>query len=216
MPMLSMTLIIIVITCLVSFVAFSNQKLLDDLIFWPPAISNRQQYYRFITCGLIHADFVHLTFNMWSLYMFGVYVEPKFTELFGDYGRVAYLVMYVTALPICLLPTYMKNRDNYSYKSLGASGAVSAVVFAFIFLNPLQGVGLIFIPWQMPGFIFGILYLAVSSYLDRKGGGNINHSAHIWGALYGISFLIIFGNAFGRFKPLNEFVTQVQHYISSL
>ena len=214
--MLSMTVIIIIITCLVSIVAFSNHKILDDLIFWPPAINNRKQYYRFFTCGLIHADFIHLGFNMYSLYIFGEYVEVKFLQLFGEQGRLFYLLMYVTALPICLLPTYMRNRDNYHYRSLGASGAVSAVVFAFIFLEPLRKLGLIFLPGLMiPGFIFGLVYLGVSTFLDRKGGGNINHSAHIWGALYGISFLIVFGNALGHYKPLHEFVEQVRYWFNS-
>jgi len=213
--MLSMTLIIIIITCLVSVVAFSNQKILDDLIFWPPAISNRRQYYRFFTCGFIHADFVHLAFNMYSLYIFGVYVESKFILLFGDYGRLYYLLMYISALPICLLPTYAKNRENYYYKSLGASGAVSAVVFAFIFLEPLRDLGLVFLPpdFMIPGFIFGLIYLGISTYLDRKGGGSINHSAHIWGALYGIAFLIVFGNIFGRYKPLESFIREIGHFI---
>jgi|SRR6185436_1205573 membrane associated rhomboid family serine protease len=214
--MLSMTVIIIIITCLVSIVAFSNHKILDDLIFWPPAINNRKQYYRFFTCGLIHADFIHLGFNMYSLYIFGEYVEVKFMQLFGEQGRLFYLIMYVTALPICLLPTYMRNRDNYHYRSLGASGAVSAVVFAFIFLEPLRKLGLIFLPGLMiPGFIFGLIYLGVSTFLDRKGGGNINHSAHVWGALYGISFLIVFGNALGHYKPLHEFVEQVRYWFNS-
>jgi len=211
-----MTVIIIIITCLVSIVAFSNHKILDDLIFWPPAINNRKQYYRFFTCGLIHADFIHLGFNMYSLYIFGEYVEVKFMQLFGEQGRLFYLIMYVTALPICLLPTYMRNRDNYHYRSLGASGAVSAVVFAFIFLEPLRKLGLIFLPGLMiPGFIFGLIYLGVSTFLDRKGGGNINHSAHVWGALYGISFLIVFGNALGHYKPLHEFVEQVRYWFNS-
>jgi membrane associated rhomboid family serine protease len=109
----------------------------------------------------------------------------------------------------------MRNRDNYYYRSLGASGAVSAVVFAFIFLDPLQKLGLVFIPIYLPGFIFGVIYLVVSTFLDRKGGGNINHSAHIWGALYGITFLIVFGNAFGQYKPLQEFIDQVRYYFSS-
>ena len=214
--MLSMTLIIIIITCAVSIFAFSNQKAMDDLIFWPPAISNRRQYYRFFTCGLIHADFVHLGFNMYSLYIFGQYVEPSFMLLFGEYGRLLYLLMYISSLPICLLPTYAKNRENYYYKSLGASGAVSAVVFAFIFLHPLQELGLIFLPreFMIPGFIFGLVYLGISSYLDRKGGGSINHSAHIWGALYGIAFIILIGNVFGSYKPLERFIRDVGNYIN--
>src|SRR4030095_659624 len=214
--MISMTVIIIIITCLVSVVAFSNHKVLDDLIFWPPAISNRRQYYRFFTCGLIHADFIHLAFNMYSLYIFGEYVELKFMEVFGTYGRIFYLAMYITALPICLLPTYARNRDNYHYKSLGASGAVSAVVFAFIFLEPLRRLGLVFLPqdFMIPGFIFGLVYLGISTYLDKKGGGSINHSAHIWGALYGISFLIVFGNVFGRYNPFQQFIKEVGSYIN--
>ncbi len=188
---------------------------MDDLIFWPPAISNRRQYYRFFTCGLIHADFVHLGFNMYSLYIFGLWVEPAFMSLFGNYGKLLYLVMYISALPICLLPTYAKNRDNYYYKSLGASGAVSAIVFAFIFLDPLRSLGLVFLPsdFMIPGFIFGLLYLGISTYLDRKGGGSINHSAHIWGALYGIAFLIVLGNIFGSFNPLEKFISEVGNYI---
>jgi membrane associated rhomboid family serine protease len=211
---MSITLIILIATCIISIAAFNNQKLLDNLIFYPPAINEQQQYYRFITCGFIHANVPHLVFNMYSFWIFGEYVEILFMTVFGPVGRWHYLLMYISALVVCLLPTYAKNKTNYHYRSLGASGAVSAVIFAFIFLNPLQGIGLIFLPreFMIPGFIFGFLYLVVSSYLDKKGGGNINHSAHIWGAIYGIIFLIIAGFLFSEKNLLSGFLEAVKSY----
>src|SRR5438309_9353416 len=110
---------------------------------------------------------------MLSLYLFSQFVESKFAEIFDENGKWLYLLMYVTALVASLLPTYFKNRNNYSYRSLGASGAVSAVVFAGLMVAPYVEVGFFFIPPIIPGFIFGPLYLLVSAYLDRKGGGNI-------------------------------------------
>jgi membrane associated rhomboid family serine protease len=213
---ISITLIIIVITCIVSFAAFNNEKFFDELIFYPPAIASQNQYYRFFTCGFIHADYIHLFFNMYSLYMFGEYVESQFADRFGPQGKWLYLLMYVSSLFFCLLPTYNKNKDNYNYRSLGASGAVSAVVFAFIFLEPLRSLSLIFLRGVgIPGFIFGILYLVISSVFDKRGGGNINHSAHIWGALYGISFLIVTGSFLARYNLLQSFLRQVESYIQS-
>ncbi len=213
---MSVTLIIIIMTCIVSFTAFNNQKVMDDLIFYPPAISKNNQYYRFFTCGFIHANIPHLLFNMYSFWIFGEYVEIRFMTIFGTGGRWLYLLMYVSALLFCLLPTYKKNKDNYYYRSLGASGAVSAVIFAFIFLDPLQRMGLIFLPsnFMIPGFIFGAAYLLISSYLDKKEGGNINHSAHIWGALYGIIFLMIFGFV-SKVNLTQQFISQIQTYLSS-
>lgn len=190
---ISITLIIVIITVLVSLGGFSNQKIIDDLIFYPPAVSKRNQFYRFFTCGLIHADYAHLIFNMLALYLFGKEVEAAFVGLFGSSGRYIYLLMYVSALLISLLPTYFRNRENYQYRSLGASGAVSAVIFAGLMLAPETEVYIFFIPIPIPGFIFAPLYLLLSAMMDRKGGDNINHSAHIWGAIYGLLFVIVAG-----------------------
>lgn len=210
---MSITIIIIVITCIVSFIAFSNQKITDDLIFDPTEITNRNQWYRFFSCGLIHADVAHLAFNMFSFYTFGTYVvEPAFGGIFGSKGPLLYLALYVIAQFLCLLPTYFKNKDNYSYRSLGASGAVSAVVFAGIFLSPLQKMGIIFIPIDIPGFIFGFIYLAITAYLDRKGGSTLNHSAHFYGALAGIGLLIVFGYAFSQYDLLQNFISQIRSF----
>jgi len=119
---LSITIIIIIITCIISFAAFNSEKIFDDLIFYPPAITNDRQYYRFFTCGLIHANYMHLGFNMYSLYIFGPIVETEFLGAFGEKGKWLYLLMYISSLFFCLLPTYFKNRNNYNYRSLGASG----------------------------------------------------------------------------------------------
>lgn len=215
MANIHLTYIIIGITCIVSFIAFSNQKMIDDLIFYPPAVNNRKQWYRFITCGFIHADVAHLAFNMYSLYMFGEAIENMFADIFGRAGNTMYLLLYLSALVVCLLPTFRKHKNNYHYKSLGASGAVSAVVFAFIFLQPLVKLNLLFLPSGLAfyGFMFGAIYLGVTAFLDKRGGGNINHSAHLWGALYGIVFLIIACAAFGTYNPLQSFVEQVKEVI---
>jgi membrane associated rhomboid family serine protease len=214
--MITLTISIILLTSLISFTAFSNQKVLDDLIFYPPAISNRNQWYRFITSGLIHADIMHLVFNMYSFYLFGDLVEKSFSQIFGDSGKALYIILYVVSLIVCLLPTYLNNLNNYHYRSLGASGAVSAVIFAGIFLYPTMGMGIFPIPFHIPGFVFGPLYLILSAYLAKKGHGNINHSAHIWGAIFGIVFVIITTSFMTRFNALENFFNAIKLYLGAL
>lgn len=211
--MITITLAIVALTCVISFTAFSNEKVINDLIFYPPAISNSNQWYRFITCGFIHADIMHLAFNMYSFYLFGDMVERAFEAIFGGAGKVLYLILYIAALAICLVPTYLQHKDNYHYRSLGASGAVSAVIFVGIFLNPTMGLGIFPLPFHIPGFIFGPLYLALSAYMAKKGHGNINHSAHIWGAIFGIVFLIITCQFLSDYRPVPVFINQVMGYL---
>ena len=206
---LSITLIIIIATSIISFIAFSNHNLMEQFIFYPPAV-RRGQIYRFFSCGLIHADWGHLIFNMIALYLFGGIVESRFIEIFGTSGRLIYLAMYILALGASVIPTYFKNKDNYHYRSLGASGAVSAVIFAGILFYPLVGIGLFFIPVYMAGFLFGILYLFISGWLDRRGGDNINHSAHIFGALFGVAFTIIACQLVEQ-PVLQDFITQIKN-----
>lgn len=212
---MSITLIIIIITALVSISAFSSDKIYNDLIFYPPAVTYQRQWYRFFSCGFIHADWFHLIFNMYALYMFGEAVENFFSyRLFQEKGKLFYMLMYISALGVCLLPTYAKHKDDSSYRSLGASGAVSAVIFAYILLNPMANLGLIIIPGiRIPGFIFGFLYLGISSFLDKRGGGNINHSAHIWGALYGMGFLVVMAAIFSQYPVLRMFIEQVKGFL---
>jgi membrane associated rhomboid family serine protease len=186
--------------------------MINDLIFYPPAVTTQKQWYRFFTCGLIHADAGHLIFNMLSFYFFGEMVENAFRGFFTDGGRWLYLLMYVSALFVSLLPTYLRHRDDYSYRSLGASGAVSAVLFAGLVLQPTAKIYMFFIPIGIPGFIFGPLYLLLTAYLDKRGGGNINHSAHLWGALYGLVFVFAVGYAAGQ-DVLGTFISSVRQYL---
>src|SRR3954462_10713230 len=109
---MSITLIIIIITVLVSITAFSNEKIFNDFIFDPPAVTLKKQWYRFFTCGLIHADYGHLIFNMYAFYMFGESVERSFMLVFQEKGKLLYLLLYITALFACLVPTYLKHRTN--------------------------------------------------------------------------------------------------------
>jgi len=213
---MSITLIIIIITCITSISAFANNKVYEDLIFYPPAVTHSRQWYRFFSCGLIHADYLHLGFNMYALYLFGSGVEHWFENIFAEKGRLFYLLLYISSLFFCLLPTYSRHKEDSHYRSLGASGAVSAVIFASILLEPTRGMGIFPIPFYIPGFIFGFLYLGISSYLDKRGGGNINHSAHIWGALYGMAFLIVAAAAFSGYPVLGTFIEQVKNYRFSL
>lgn len=210
--MITITLVILLLTCVISFTAFSNDKITEDLIFYPPAITNRNQWYRFVTCGFIHADFMHLAFNMYTFYLFGDMVEKAFLLIFPETGRALYIILYIASLVVCLLPTYLQHKNNYHYRSLGASGAVSAVIFVGIFLNPTMGMGIFPIPFSIPAFIFGPLYLFISAYLAKKGHGNINHSAHIWGAMFGIIFFIITCQFMSNFRPVESFINEVTGY----
>ncbi|MDP4285177.1 MAG: rhomboid family intramembrane serine protease [Bacteroidota bacterium] len=207
---MSVTLIILIITVIVSLLAFRSQKTQDDLIFYPAAIIEKNQYYRFISYGFIHGSLSHLFFNMYAFYLFGEACENSFIAIFGNNGKAFYLLLYFLSLIVCVIPDFNKHKSNYNYKSLGASGAVSAVVFAYILFNPLQGIGLLFIPIFIPGFLFGILFLIVSYFLGKKGGSAINHSAHIWGALFGIAFLIIFSKLFSSYPLLDNFISSVK------
>ena len=140
---MSITVLLIIVTVGISFLAFNKEELMDRLIFYPPAIAERNGWVRLFSCGFIHGDIPHLLFNMYSLYLFGEAVELRFGLLFGEKGKLLYLVMYITAIAVAILPTYFKNKHNYHYKSLGASGAVSAVVGAYLALFPRARLGLV-------------------------------------------------------------------------
>jgi membrane associated rhomboid family serine protease len=197
---MSITLIIVIVTCLVSIVALNNAKLKTDLIFWPAVIQNNRQYYRFISYGLIHADYIHLSFNMLSLYSFGVFVEEHLfstPHFFDDKGKLFFIILYVGALIVSTIPDYIKYRNVYGYTALGASGAASSVIFAGIILQPQLPIRFMFIPFDIPGYVFGLLFLGLSAYLAKKGTGNIGHMAHFIGALFGVVFTIVAVKAFG-------------------
>ena len=186
MPVTPVTLIIIAITCVVSFAAFSNPRLIDRLILWPPAITRGKEYWRLATCGLIHADPQHLLFNMITLYFFGGIMERFYTQYIGAIG---FVLFYVGGLVVSSLPSYLTHRNDTNYRSLGASGAVSAVLFAFILLQPWATIYVFVLP--VPAIIYAVVYLGYTIYMERRNADRINHSAHLWGAAYGMLLTIL-------------------------
>lgn len=186
--MFNITISIIFLTTVISLAGFRYGKVVDELIFWPPAINKQYQYYRFITCGLIHADYMHLIFNMVTLYFFGTIMESMYQRELGLPGYY-YLALYIGALIVSNIPTYLKHRNDYDYRSLGASGAVSAVLFAFILMSPWQRIIVLVFP--VPAIVYGAIFLVYSVYMSKRGGDHVNHDAHFYGALFGILFTII-------------------------
>lgn len=179
------TVTIILITVVISLIAFSNQKVMNRLLFWPPALQ-RGEYDRFITHGFIHADGAHLLFNMITLFFFGSVIESFYRQYFFDMG---FALFYLGGLIVAILPSYLKHKHDTHWASLGASGAVSAVLFAYILFEPWKLIFVFFIP--VPAIIFAVLYVAYSIWSGKRGNTNINHSAHLWGAAYGVIMTII-------------------------
>jgi membrane associated rhomboid family serine protease len=160
----------------------------------PPVVKRDRSFYRFILAGFLHAGLIHLVFNMITLYSFGPIIEEVFVYIFGNkYGPVSYFVFYLLAIIISDIPYYFKHQnDKQDRHSLGASGAVSAVIFIAILFYPTSKLAFFFIP--MPAFVFGILYLIYTSYetlRDTPMAAGINHSAHLWGAIFGIFTAIV-------------------------
>ncbi|MFT4032355.1 MAG: rhomboid family intramembrane serine protease [Siphonobacter sp.] len=187
---MSLTIVFIILAVAASIYAWNNESVLRRWVMNPYEVDRRNEYWRFITSGFIHADIGHLAFNMISLYSFGQLVETVFSQISAN-GSILYAVLYLGGIVVSDLPTYFKNRTNRGYNSLGASGGVSSVIFAGIMFAPLTSLYLFFIPIPIPGWIFGGLYLAYSYWEARRGNSLINHSAHLWGALYGIAFVIL-------------------------
>jgi membrane associated rhomboid family serine protease len=183
------TVALIIANCVVSFIAFNNADLMNKLIFHPPAVSQSNQWYRFITSGFIHKDVNHLLFNMLTLFFFGKTLEPGFTAL-GIGGGIGYLLFYIAAIAVSEIPTYIKHKNDDNYFSLGASGAISAVVFALVLFEPWGTVYLKFII-PIPFILYAVGYLFYSTYMAKKSGDGVGHSAHLWGALFGIAFFIV-------------------------
>ncbi|GAB1449697.1 MAG: rhomboid family intramembrane serine protease [Bacteroidia bacterium] len=181
------TYILIGITCLISIQAFSNQNLLNKLILSPYRIKNNGEWIRMLGSGFLHADWNHLLINMFVLYMFGTQVEREYQFVFGNAAIPMYLALYLSSIVAANSSSFLKNQNNSSYLSLGASGATSAIVFVDILFNPMQlFYGII------PGFMFGILYLAYCQYAARQNADRINHEAHFYGAVYGLLFTLVF------------------------
>ena len=188
------TLLIVIVTVLTSVAAFRRQELLYRFDLSPARIVHQKQYYRIFTHAFLHADYFHLGINMLVLYSFGSFIEQKFSALEADgvifSGPFFYLLLYAGSIAVASLPTITRYRNDEGYSALGASGAVSAVVFAYIFFAPLNKI-YFYMVLPIPGILFGVLYLVYSSYMGKRNKDNINHSAHFWGAVAGFLFPVL-------------------------
>ena len=188
---IGITEIIVILTCLISWQALNNRDLSDRFLFIPYAVKYRNEYHRILSHVLIHADFSHLAFNMISLFYLGGYLEMEFMNTYGSVGMYYFIILYVSGgIGATLLP-YYKHSDNSMYRSLGASGAVSAVVFATILWEPQLELMLMFIPIPIKAYVLGPIYLAIEYYSMRRGASGIAHDAHLGGALFGILFVLL-------------------------
>jgi membrane associated rhomboid family serine protease len=196
---LSITVIIIILTTGASFYAWSNPVLFQRWLMMPYRVTQHKEYYRMVTSGLIHKDHLHLIFNMFSFYFFGSAVEVIFKYLFGEWSALYFVGLYVSAIVVSDLTTLIKHRSNVSYASLGASGGVAAVIFAFILFLPTEDICL-YAVLCLPGFLLGLIYLIYSYYSGKRAGDSINHDAHLMGAVYGLVFCIVLvPQSIGRF-----------------
>jgi membrane associated rhomboid family serine protease len=196
---LTVTIFIIILTSAVSLLTMNKPQVLHKFMMNPYMISQRNQYYRMVTSGFIHKDHMHLIFNMFSFYFFGTQLEYIFQYIFGPMGIPYFILLYLLGIVVSDIPTLIKHRNNYHYNSLGASGAVSAVIFACILFQPLQNICL-YAVLCFPGFILGIVYLIYSYYSAKKSRDGINHDAHLYGALFGIAFcMVLYPDVIGIF-----------------
>lgn len=170
--------------------SFSRSDLFNRLLFSPYVIVRNKQYYRFLSSALVHADYAHLAVNLIVLYSFGSYMEVVFEHWFGALGDLLYVLLFAFSTIVAHIPSYLKYRDNVRYASIGASGAVSGVLFAMILIEPFEKLYLFGI-LPIPGILFAILYVIYSTVMSRRGGDNINHEAHIWGGIAGMVLLLI-------------------------
>ena len=205
-----MTILLIVITSIISVIAFKQRDIFDKLQLNPYAVYHKKEWYRIISHGFLHADWTHLFINMFVLFSFGNSVENIFKQLAAS-GIIkspvlSYVLLYFGSMIFATLTTIKKQKDNEWYNSIGASGAVSAVVFTSIFFQPLANL-YFYAVIPIPGIVFGVLYLGYSHYMSKRGGDNTNHDAHFIGAVFGLLFPLFLDP-----KLINVFIGQLFNF----
>jgi membrane associated rhomboid family serine protease len=180
------TVTLVIVTALLSIPAFNDARLKDRLILWPAKMHKPEEYYRLLSSGFIHADWMHLIFNMFTLFFIGRFVESQFMA--HGITPWLYVLMYLAGIVVAALPSFIKHRNNPYYRSLGASGGVAAVLFSSVYFSPWSELYIYFI--RMPNILFAVLYLAYSVYMSKRGNSTINHDAHFWGAVFGFMFTL--------------------------
>lgn len=180
-----LTVAIIAITVATSLAAWQSPKLFNQLIYHGPSV-NSGQWWRVLSHGFIHADGNHLLFNMMTLFFFGQFMEKL---LVPGIGILGYVLFYLIGIVVAILPTHFRHGGNPRYRSLGASGAVSSVLFGYILVKPWSMLYVFFVP--VPAIVFAALYVGYSIWADKRGRDNTNHSAHLFGALWGVVFLLL-------------------------
>ncbi|MCK9219487.1 MAG: rhomboid family intramembrane serine protease [Bacteroidales bacterium] len=187
---LVLTNIIIFITVVISVIALNNHEWFDKLKFNAYDVKHSNQWYRFFTYGFLHAGYLHLFINMLVFYSFGVIVESYFHIYFPGKAGFYYTLLYIGGLILSIIPAFGKNKNDVFYNAVGASGAVSAVLFSSILLHPTGKIFFFFIPIGIPAPLFAVLYIAYEYYMSKNAHDNIGHDAHLWGAIYGLLFTI--------------------------
>jgi membrane associated rhomboid family serine protease len=205
---MSITIIIIILTCVISFACLNNGSLFNSLAHYPYEEHRQNQKYRWLTSGFVHADFFHLFINMFVLSNFGSEVERLFIQTHGTTaGTIMYPLFYLFMIVLANLPTYSKHKNDSTYRAIGASGAVAAVLFSFIVFHPVSILQLyLFLP--IPAVLFGVLYLWYENWAGKKQMDNVGHDAHFFGALAGFIFTI-------AMKPslFGDFIFQIKNAI---
>lgn len=188
---LSLTLILVIVTCFVSYRAFQDQQLFYRLSHWPMREHRNREYYRMVSSGFVHGDWIHLLINMFVFWNFGEIVEQYFYTFFGQMlGGLLFVVVYLGIIVLASIGTYFKKRENENYMAVGASGGVSGIVFIFILFYPWEPLYLYgIIP--IPGIVAGVLYLWYSSYASKNMKGRIDHDAHFYGAVVGVLLMVL-------------------------
>jgi membrane associated rhomboid family serine protease len=206
------TYCLLAFTVVFSLIGFRDKAFFAKYMFNPWRInSNNKEWYTILTHAFLHADYMHLFFNMFTLYIFGLAIEQDlYPYFFHSNAQLFYILLYVGGIIVSSVPAYEKHKNNPGYSAVGASGAIYAVLFSYILINPTAKLEMIFIPVPIPAFILGVLYLVYEWYMSKRGRTNIGHDAHLWGGIFGIAFTILLHHDF-----IKMFYQQLLSYFTS-